>query len=547
MTNSNCSESEQLTMEVRLGTWFDNNFNLDDFYGEPSDMTRARDIATRFILEPESTALFGACGQCGHYEICYRIGVPNRDAPNSDRYTFTRMCYKCIGIHIVWELGSNRATRRSIDSPDLLDLLPVPEGTRSKCIHCDQFILIAGDPGFMSWHSTEALVEYNEEGNRYEQVHRNCAWVCRSDTYGCGHSFSYSVRNPNTGRTVPNHGHIIHDGNLCTECFHEIEDSLRSCEGCNEYEWENEIYYSESRNEALCRSCEAENYITCNSCGDDIRESRANRHRCCESSVSGIYYYSYKPTAVFFGASMGRRDGYHFGIELEMEAPEGSSLSEGVKIIKSRLGERVYLKEDSSINYGFELVTHPHTLEEFQTNFDWKTLQALALEGYRSWETSTCGLHVHVSRTAFERKASRVNRHQLAFIKFIYDNERAVQALAGRVSSYAKFNDKGKLVSKLEYGEGDGHFSAVNTEPEDTLEVRVFRGSLNPTRVLAGIEFVHASVEHTRHMKIEPKKKPMAWTKFISYVTRNEDLYPHLVEKLESTLSVRNPNRNEEE
>jgi len=48
-------------------------------------------------------------------------------------------------------------------------------------------------------------------------------------------------------------------------------------------------------------------------------------------------------------------------------------------------------------------------------------------------------------------------------------------------------------------------------------------------------------------MKVEPKKKPMAWTKFISYVTANEELYPHLVEKLESVLSVRNPNRNEEE
>lgn len=538
MTESNRSDSEHSEIAVRLATWFDSNFNVDDFFGEVSDMERARERAVRFSIETESGAVFGTCGSCGNHSVCYRVGFPQSDLT----LNFTRMCYTCFGNHIVWELGSNRAMRRRVPSPDLLDLLPEPEGTRDLCIHCNQFLLVEGDSGYVSWHANEAVVEFNEEGNVYGRVHRHCFWACRSGSYGCGHAFSLTVRNPNGG-TSASRRHVLYDGVLCTECFGEIEDSLRACDNCNAYDFEDESYYSESRNELLCRSCEQENYVECDSCGSDYRESREHRHRCSESEVSGVYYYSYKPKAIFYG-----RDKYHFGIELEMEAPdESDALSDGVQIIKSRLGERVYLKEDSSINYGFEMVTHPHSLQEFQTNFDWSTLGVLSKVGWRSWETSTCGLHVHVSRTAFERNHNRVNRHQLAFIKFVYDNERPVQALAGRVSGYAKFGDKGRLVTKLEEGIGDGHFSAVNTEPEDTLEIRVFRGSLNPTRVLAGIEFVHAAIEHTRHMKVEPKKKPMAWTKFISYVTANEELYPHLVEKLESVLSVRNPNRNEEE
>jgi len=539
-TNSNCSDSEHSEVAIRLATWFENNFNIDDFYGEVSDMERAKAKVIKFRLEPESKTVFATCGSCGEHRVCCRLGFPLDDG----EYNYSRLCFKCIAHHIVWELGSNRAIRRSIPNPELADLLPQPEGTREICIHCEQFLLEPGDPGYMSWHSDNAVIEINEEGeNVYGRVHRNCAWACRSGSFGCGHIFSHTVRNPNTGETRRYRANVIYDGALCESCFAEIEDSLRSCGECDAYDYEDEMFYSQNRDEDLCRSCESNNYVECDDCGAEYRESRGDRHRCHESDVSGIHYYSYKPRAVFFG-----KDRYYFGIELEMEAPDDENpLPEGVRIIKNRLGERVYLKEDSSIEHGFEMVTHPHTLQEFKDNFDWKTLDVLAREGWRSWHTDTCGLHVHVSRSAFESSHNRVNRHQLAFIKFIYDNQRAVQALAGRASDYAKFNDKGNLVSKLEHGVGDGHFSAVNTDPEATLEIRVFKGSLNPTRVLSAIEFVHAVIEHTRHMKIEPKKKPLAWTKFISYVTANEDLYPHLIEKLESTLSVRNPNRNEAE
>jgi hypothetical protein len=261
--------------------------------------------------------------------------------------------------------------------------------------------------------------------------------------------------------------------------------------------------------------------------------------------VSGVYHYGYKPSPVFHG-----EDRYYFGIELEMEAPNddrGTPLADGVRTIHKYLGDRVYIKEDSSIEYGFEMVSHPHSLSEFQTNFDWKVLENLRSDGWRSWDTHTCGLHVHVSRTAFESSKNKVNRHMLKFIKFVYDNERAVQALAGRVSDYAKFNDKGRLTAKLELGIGDGHFSAVNTDPEDTLEIRVFKGSLKPERVLSAIEFVHAAIEHTRTMKVSPKDKPMAWTKFISFVASKEDKYPHLIEIMERTLVGRRTSVRERE
>jgi hypothetical protein len=85
-------------------------------------------------------------------------------------------------------------------------------------------------------------------------------------------------------------------------------------------------------------------------------------------------------------------------------------------------------------------------------------------------------------------------------MKLIYDNQRQVERIAGRSGNhYATFGDKGKLVEKVKYGsQSNGRYSAINTENDATLEVRVFKGSLRKERVLSALEFVAASVEYTQ-------------------------------------------------
>jgi hypothetical protein len=229
------------------------------------------------------------------------------------------------------------------------------------------------------------------------------------------------------------------------------------------------------------------------------------------------------------------------GFELEVESG-GNSRRDGAEVVTNALGERIYLKEDGSLSDGFEIVTHPHSLNEYQQNFDWSALSQLRRLGFRSWDTSTCGLHVHVSRTAFgivgsRRDITKVQAHELRFMKLIYDNNRQISRLAGRTSSYATFDDKGRLVQKVKHGhQENGRYAAVNSENSETLEVRVFRGSLKPERVLMALELVQAAVEYTRDLHVSASNKALSWMMFTRYVADNAETYPNLFIAMEKSF-----------
>jgi len=246
------------------------------------------------------------------------------------------------------------------------------------------------------------------------------------------------------------------------------------------------------------------------------------------------------------------------GFELEVESRRNTSRYDGAQMAQDTLDNHAYMKSDASLNDGFELVTHPHTLAYYQQDFEWEVLSKLRRSGFRSWDTTTCGLHVHVSRTAFggtisyDTSASEILRmqaHQLRFMKLIYDNERQVSRIAGRSSSsYASFSDKGRLVPKVKHGNSErGHFSAVNVENYATLEIRVFKGSLRKERILSALEFVSASVEYTRNLKVTGTNTALSWLRFTAYVSQESVTYPNLALIMsESFTREQDPSANED-
>lgn len=328
--------------------------------------------------------------------------------------------------------------------------------------------------------------------------------------------------------------------NNCQNLFwleHDASDFFE-CNACeSETHYDDSGWYEGSR---YCHGCIETNVYNCGQC--DVERWDGDDHECEyeDDDTSLIHDYSYKPSPFFFGTGS-----YHFGFELEVEA-RNSSRHEGASVVQDALGGRVYLKSDASLEDGFEIVTHPHTLDNYHKEFNWGFLDRLKSDGFRSWNTQSCGLHVHVSRTAFGKgdpwemgvpqpKRSRLilsrQSHELRFMKLIYDNQRQVERISGRSSTrYASFEDKGNLVRKVKYGnQENGRFSAVNTENSDTIEVRVFKGSLRKERVLSAIEFVHASVEYTRDIKVTSENRALSWIKFTGYVASNAEMYPNLV------------------
>lgn len=342
------------------------------------------------------------------------------------------------------------------------------------------------------------------------------------------------------------------EGDLCNECFDKaieeyggMEDHT-ACNQCSTYCQTDNMY---SHNGAYyCEGCEEEYWRWCDECDesyhvDDRWEHDHDDNNDDEYSNSCIHNYSYKPNPVFFGT-----DKFHMGFELEVEAKGNTNRYDGAELVQGMLGAHAYMKEDGSLEEGFEIVTHPHALSVYQKEFDWSFAKQLVSKGFRSWNANTCGIHVHVSRSGFgevgdrnpitgrvsyqlplEKRILARQAHELRFIKLIYDNQRQVERIAGRSSQFATFTDKGRLVRKVKQGwQEDGHYSAVNTSNPETLEVRVFKGSLKPERVLSALEFVHAATEYTRDLKVTGKNRALSWLKFCAFVANNDEVYPNL-------------------
>ena len=395
-------------------------------------------------------------------------------------------------------------------------------------------------------------------------VHRDCSTLSRNSNECVDCDIVYAtVRNLDWRRQIRSVGYTeltrIEGIYRCEYCANEhyAENGGRSnfylCPCCDDlFHQENGLWYRDTR---YCDNCYNNNYYECDNCGNSCWDG--DGHECTddddEESGSVIHSYSYRPSPYFFGKGQ-----YYLGFELEVES-RGESRYAGAEIAQAELGAHAYMKDDGSLNDGFEVVTHPHTLEAYQRDFNWEFIPKLKREGYRSWNTETCGLHVHVSRTAFgtgetpwgrsDREALILKRqaHELRFMKLIYDNQRQVERIAGRSSShYATFGDKGKLVEKVKYGnQSNGRYSAINTENDMTLEVRVFKGSLRKERVLSALEFVSASVEYTRDLKVTAKNQALSWLRFTAYVSENMETYPNLALIMsESFASDNNPNEN---
>lgn len=374
--------------------------------------------------------------------------------------------------------------------------------------------------------------------------HKRCAQQCEECTnYYLGSRWA-GMR----GRSQPQvEMSYIHQRIYCPPCtkqWQENNPDYTTCSECSQmYCDSDDMYWSELHQDSRCRDC-YNSEIECDECGECFGEE--DGHSCERNRRQYSEYvknHDYKPDPRFWG--IGR---YYLGFELEVE-DTNNNYKEGAELAFTSMNPqpnrkfRGYLKTDGSLDNGFEIVSHPHTLKEYQKNFPWDMLTQLKKLRFRSWNTSTCGLHVHVSRTAFND-----DDHQIRFVKLIYDNQRQVQRIAGRSSNYASFSDAGKIIPKVKFkNQSNGRYAAVNVEPENTLEVRVFKGSLHIPRVLSGLEFVHSAVEYTRMLKIIPKDKPFSWVKYVGYIGSNTDKYPNLFDTINRSFNTDTPNESRED
>lgn len=104
-------------------------------------------------------------------------------------------------------------------------------------------------------------------------------------------------------------------------------------------------------------------------------------------------------------------------------------------------------------------------------------------------------------------------------------------------AQYHKKPENGKEVRATVSTED--RYTALNWCPSTTVELRVFRATLDATEFYAAIEFAHASYQFTKHsIGIAEIIKGNPWEQFLAFLNENKTRYSSLVAFLRNCYAV---------
>lgn len=204
----------------------------------------------------------------------------------------------------------------------------------------------------------------------------------------------------------------------------------------------------------------------------------------------------------------------NYGIELEVEGKV--SQEDAARFARQTLSEDYCVfKEDGSLNSkGFEIVTRWDSMAVHREAFA-KFFASNPSKHMTSWESGSCGMHVHVDKT---KLSSLQMGKMLCFINSL-DNKSMIVSIAGRESDYAEIIPK-KVSDALK---PTGR-TALNIT-RFSNEFRIFRGTLKPESFYKNLEFVDALVQfcHPGRRSIDTAT---CGKEFCKWLPKQD--YPHL-------------------
>ena len=255
-------------------------------------------------------------------------------------------------------------------------------------------------------------------------------------------------------------------------------------------------------NECMCYIIDEDNYNydrgRCSWCARHIIEGYTESHRHNENPV-------------FFGKYKGEFAG--LGFELEVDSTEPVEEEDCVDTAEG-LCEACGLEEnemrfahDGSLRYGFEIISEPHTVQDFwQKTEKWqKMLKYLLSKGFRSHDPNTCGLHIHISRAFFGSTGEEQDKAIAKIYSFFDDNWKDLVKVSRR--TVFEFCDKNSLdyydYDKIRCGRSTkykewkkksknsgSHYVALNNRNRHTFEYRLGRGTLNAWSFFSWIDLI---------------------------------------------------------
>lgn len=366
---------------------------------------------------------------------------------------------------------------------------------------------------------------------------------------------------------------------ICEHCY---EESYITCEHCGKVlRVEDAIV---AWDECLCRDCAEQVGECCEDCGEWVRHEDIIRlhngdHICSRCFDNNGGFYCENCREAFLGEEYGGEndcgaflctdcweesggclesyleDGYSdtfrprktpadelkekagesllfLGFELESGGVRtaGECLETLNSISPQNSDDDFLFKEDGSIpDFGAELVSQPGTLA-WHKNFKWeRILRELRAGGFKSHDLGgECGLHVHFNRSFLSESQAGLLDY------FVQKNQPFFEKFARRENSrWAKFGSG-------MYGIQKGKYTAVNFSHEETVEIRIFRGTLKTSTLLATLELVDLLVRFCKQQSFHSLATAKnALSNFGEFCKKINARVPELYDELFSYLEER--------
>jgi len=470
------------------------------------------------------------CGRCGRgfeAESCDSI-TGNVDYENHPNYDC--LCDSCFHRFVKCALCDDRIYGRNgntayNENQDLLFVCQEDNSKLWKCMECGNYYLpdveshevIRGNSeGFVCircktdyYHLCGFCDKIFRRGNRIYingNVKDDICVLCANIHYKtcgyCGNHFTsdqLTQLNENTSMRY------------CKKC---IQIYSHVCNDCGYHTFDS---YETGNGKYLCKTCAqySGKYTLCDECDIYFLTSLHHFHYEIHSS-------SFKPNPIFHGKE---KNGLYVGIEVEAENGGGCDNDEVAKELLESFSDNennFYIKSDGSLNHGLEVVSHPHTITKM-LKCKWlpEVLNMLDYHGFKSHNTSTCGLHVHLSRSAFIDAM-----HQTRFAWYIYESGYTIPIARRGFNNYCV-----KVNKHLSDSNPDNHssnrYEGVNFENTHTIEVRVFKGTLKLETIYNTLLFLDAVFHWTETVRLPILSSITRDKEFLKFIT-NKPKYAKL-------------------
>lgn len=312
---------------------------------------------------------------------------------------------------------------------------------------------------------------------------------------------------------------------VCKKC---ATTQFKLCGDCAKLSYKGDLTKHDDKH--YCHECFVARFETCQVCRKIYQKSEVTHkvwrdsHKACDKCYAWFGpIIRYEHTTYL---PMRGKGPLYYGIELEVEIEGHVKEKRGAKaqeIMDAFEKEYLVLKEDRSINCGFEICTAPSELK-FHMDYWGKYFQKPAT-GLAAFSTEGCGLHVHASRAALSFLGIG------KMLVFVNDekNKPFIECIAGRqTNDYCRvYKKKHTDCSPIQSGRNEDRHEAINLQNSRTVELRIFKSTLKPESFYKALEFTDALVHFCMcgNFSIGYCKSV---DNFVNYVQANRKDWPHL-------------------